>query len=75
MDKVETAHSGRFTLTSSPQPMADGKFQATFVVTEHRGAADAELKRFTGVMFDTVHEAVEGGIDAAKAWLDEFRPI
>lgn len=75
MEKIQLMHSGRFTLRSRGQAMPGNKFQATFVVTEHKLHADEEIKRYTGALFDTEIEAAEAGLEAAKIWLDEHRPI
>lgn len=75
MEKIVQRHSGRFTLRSHGQKMGDGRFQSTFVVTEHTDGADVEIKSFTGAMFSTELEAVDAGIEAAIKWLDEFRPV
>lgn len=75
MAKVETAHSGKFTLTGYGQKMSDGQFQATFTVTEHKGNSEEDTKVSTGKMFDTADEAESAGVDAAKVWLDVHRPV
>ncbi|MBT2299215.1 hypothetical protein J7E70_01935 [Variovorax paradoxus] len=53
MEKVKIVHSGRFTLKGTGQATPDGKFIATFLVTEHQGSDDLELKRSTGETCDT----------------------
>jgi len=75
MAKVQAAHSGKFTLRGYGQAMADGKFQATFTVTEHKGGADEDTKQYTGQMFDTEAEAEDAAIGAAIVWLEETRPV
>lgn len=75
MEKVQTSHSGRFTLRSYAQLMKDGRHQAVFTVTEHMGDADEDTKQQTGLMFGAEADAVEAGMEAAIAWLEEFRPV
>ncbi|MDN8617813.1 hypothetical protein [Variovorax ginsengisoli] len=75
MEKIRHVHSGRFTLKGYGQAAPEGKFIATFVVTEHQGNAELEIKSSTGNVYGTDHEAAEAGLEAATVWLEKHRPV
>lgn len=75
MAEVKKDHSGRFTLKGLSQKLADGKFTAHFIATEHTMPADLETKVATGEVFDTAEEAEKAGLDAAVAWAEKYRPV
>ena len=75
MGRIETAHCGRFTIHGRGEPTADGKFQATFTITEHQCEADEETKESTGSLFGTKEDAEDAAVEAAKAWLEKRRPV
>ncbi|MDM0072360.1 hypothetical protein [Variovorax sp. J31P207] len=75
MEKVKTVHRGRFTLKGYGLRTGDSRFFAAFLVTEHRGKANTEIKGCsTGDVYDLEVAAVEAGFAAAAAWLEEYRP-
>jgi hypothetical protein len=75
MDAVQPNHSGRFKIDGYGQKLADGRFVATYVITERQADADVDLKRSTGEIFDTQEEAKEAAERIAMAWLEEHRPV
>lgn len=75
MDAVQPDHSGKFKINGYGQKLADGRFVATYVITERQAGADLDLKRSTGEIFDTEEEAKEAAERIAKEWLEEHRPV
>ena len=74
MEKVRKEHSGNFTIQGIGQPTPDGRFIATFVVTERLADSELEAKRSTGETFDTEEQAIDAAFEAGKQWLDDYRP-
>lgn len=68
---VHQSHVGKFTLRSHGQLLVDGRYSATFAVTEHTGEADLDSSHATGLVFDSEDAAEDAGMKAALAWLDE----
>lgn len=74
MEKVRTEHSGNFTVQGSGRRGPDGRYIATYVVTEAQAGGEVEIKRSTGITFADEHEAAEAGFEAGKQWLEDYRP-
>ena len=75
MRTIESPNCGRCTIHGRGEPTADGKFQATFTISEHQCEADVETKVSTGSLFGTKEDAEDAAIEAAKAWLEKFRSV